>query len=102
MRRPRMTIQWFMVAVVFLAIFLWAGPVLVSEAVRRWRVCSVRAARYQAQARAGSLRATRLAARSMHRAAAFERSTAEEDARKAREYRRALLIPWEFWALGDP
>src|SRR4051794_16162495 len=101
MRMPRMNIQRFMVAVIFLAIFLWSGPILVPEVVRRWRLCDARAAHYEAEARAASLWAAQSAARSNNRAAAQLRSRADSCTRKSRQYRRALLIPWKFWSLGE-
>jgi hypothetical protein len=40
-----------MVAVIFLAILLWAGPIVVPDAVRRWTLCHAKSNRYQAEAR---------------------------------------------------
>ena len=66
MRLPRMNIQRFMVVVIFLAIVLWAGPILVPEAMRRWRHCDARAAENLAAARSLYIRATYFTARSSH------------------------------------
>ena len=53
----RIRIQSFMVAVVFLAIALWAGPILVPEFVRRWINCQRLAADYRREATAYAGRA---------------------------------------------
>jgi hypothetical protein len=96
-----MNIQRFMVAVIFLAIFFWSGSALVPEAVRRWRRCDARAAEYLAEARSLSLHAARFTALSRHYEAAWLRERAENYTKDSWKYRRALVIPWEFWSLGE-
>jgi len=95
-----MNIQRFMVALVFLAIVFWAGPVLLPEAVRRWNVCYRKAAYYQAEARSWHAEAIRRAVRSLPDEGRMTREVAEHYARAARRYRRSLVIPWDFWSLG--
>jgi len=95
-----MNIQRFMVALLFLAIAFWAGPVLLPEAVRRWKVCYRIADSYQAEARSWHAEASRRAARSLPDEGRMTREVAEYYERADRRYRRALMIPWEFWDLG--
>jgi hypothetical protein len=95
MRIRRISIQWLMVIIVFLALFLWAGPVVVPEAVRRWRRCHARAADYQAEA----ARHYAIAA-SRPFAADYMRERGDWYMEKSGRYRHALLIPWEFWNMG--
>jgi hypothetical protein len=101
MRLPAMKLQRFMVAVVFLAIALWAGPVVLPEFALRWARCHDRARVLQSDAVAWSWRAARLTAGANHRRAAIFQRKADLAAREARKYRRALYLPWECWALGD-
>jgi hypothetical protein len=101
MRIPRFSIQRFMVVVVVLSIFLWAGPVVVPEAVRRWRLCYARAADNQAEATRHYAIAARFQARSKPFAADHERERGDWYAEKSQRYRHALLIPWKFWSMGD-
>src|SRR5262249_5350456 len=101
MRAPRIKIQRFMVAVVFLAIFLWAGPIVVPEFVLRWKRCQELASTYSRDARAYSLRATRSPSRLNPRRAAMYQSKADDCEKASKKYRRALLIPWDCWSLGD-
>jgi hypothetical protein len=69
--------------------------------MRRWRLCDARAAEYLAVARSSSIKAAQYTAQSRHHEAGFLREVAHNYAREGRRYRRALLIPWEFWTLGD-
>jgi hypothetical protein len=95
-----MNIQRFMVALVFLAIALWAGLGVLPEAVRRWRVCYRVAAENQAEARSRHAEAALRSARSLPDEARMACEVAEDYERTAWKYRRALVIPWEFWSLG--
>src|SRR5215210_579357 len=100
MRLPRMNIQRSMLALVFIAIALWAVPVVLPEAVRRWKSCSAMADELEVGARSRHAEAARRAARSLPDEARMTREVAEDDEAAAWKYRRALLIPWEFWSLG--
>lgn len=100
MRLPRMNIQRSMLALVFVAIALWAVPVVLPEAVRRWRVCNAMADELEVEARSRHAEAVRRAARSLPDEARMTREVAEDYEAAAWKYRRALLIPWEFWPLG--
>ena len=100
MRRPRLNIQTFVVAVIFLAIASWAGPILVPEAVKRWKICEARADELLAESRSRDAEAARRAARSLHDEARMTRAVARDCERASWKYRRALLVPWEFWSLG--
>src|SRR3954447_24119356 len=101
MRPPAMSLQRSMVAVAFLAIALGAGRVVVPEFARRWARCQDHARVLQADAARYSARAARLTAgANPKRAPVFQRK-ADVAAREARQYRRALYLPWECWALGD-
>lgn len=101
MRLRRISIQWYMVSVVFLAIFLWAGPIVVPDVVRRWKNCERRYTIYQAEALSYSRFAASYAAKGEAEAAASCRWSADDRAMKSWKYRRALFVPWEFWSLGD-
>ena len=90
-----------MVSVVFFALFFWAGPVVVPETMRRWKVCQAKAAAYQRLAQTETVRAAKFAARYGQAEAAPGRRRAELYAEKSQRHRRALFIPWEFWSLGD-
>jgi hypothetical protein len=96
-----MNLQRQMVAIIFFAIFLWAVPVVVPDTVRRWRTCSARATKYQWKAQSEYLRAAGFAAQSKPRDAEICRRIADQYAKKSQEYRRSLLVPWEFWSMGD-
>ncbi len=100
MRLPRLTIQRSMLGLVFIAIALWAVPAVLPEAVRRWKVCYAMAAMHEAEAKSRHAEAARRAARSLPDEARMTRRVAEDCEKTARKYRRALLIPWEFWSLG--
>jgi type II secretory pathway component PulJ len=105
MRRPRMTIQNMMVAMVFLAILLWAGPVVVPELARRWTACRDAAARHAAEAawvKANLAKPWPNAINSAWKAkltSAWERDLVYHT-RMSREYRQALYLPWRFYSLG--
>src|SRR5262245_4845985 len=99
--RRRLTIQNQMVAMIFLAILLWAGPVLVPEAARRWAACRDAAARH---ATAAAWMTKNLASIRRRGDPARMREIWERElgyhTKMSREYRRALYLPWRFYALG--
>jgi hypothetical protein len=102
MRRLRMTIQNQMVAMIFLAIPLWAGPVLMPEAVRRWITCRDAAARHATEAawmkkNLASIRSRGDPARMRE---IWQRDL-DYHTSKSREYRQALYLPWRSYALGS-
>ena len=101
MRRVKISIQWLMVAIIFLAIAFWSGLILGPEFVRRWRTCSNRAANYQSEARWMYVRAAKLSASSRPGVAASFQQSGDGYSKKAQRYRRALLVPWETWSLGE-
>ena len=100
MRRPRWTLQWFMVVVVFAAVLLWGGPGF-GEIGRRWGNCRRIAGKNAASATANAFMASGLESRGQFVQAMRYRSMADRFADKARTYRRALWVPWEFWRLGN-
>jgi hypothetical protein len=100
MRIPRIGIQRFMVAVVFLAIFLWAGPVVVPDAVRRWRQCYDTATRYEVEAKFYYASAAKLQAMSRLSGANQERKRGDWYTEKSGRCRRSLLMPWELYDIS--
>ena len=107
MRRPRLTIQRWMVALVFVAIALWAATATGPDLVRRWTACRQEAA-WHAKIAAG-MRATKtLRAKTAASTGMPIRPFSRGWKRKldyhttmGRKYHRALYIPWEFYDLGD-
>jgi hypothetical protein len=100
-----MTIQNQMVAMIFLAILLWAGPVLVPEAVRRWSACRDAAARHATAAawmtkNLASIRPQRIDPDWKARLISSWERDLEYHTRMSREYHLALYLPWRFYALG--
>ncbi len=75
---------------------------MLPEAMRRWRVCyAASASRLEAEAQsrhAEALTASRPIA--LPDEARMTRKVAKAYEATAWKYRRALLIPWEFWSLG--
>ncbi len=98
MRLPKIKIQRFMVAVVFLAIGLWAGRILVPEMVVRWQNCHRAALMYQ---RVSSDQSKAASLCSNPARVTYYRAKADLYAQKSGKYRRALYVPWECWSLGD-
>jgi hypothetical protein len=88
------------VALVFFAIVLWAGPILVPEMVARWEKCQGLASTYKLQARAYSLKAARFTSSNPRRMALLHAKAADCE-KESQKYRRAFLIPWECWSLGQ-
>jgi len=101
MRRVKISIQWLMVAIIFLAIAFWSGPILAPEFVRRWRTCSNRAANYQSMARFWYIEAAKFSAYPKPEVGAGFQRRGDGYSKKAQRYRRALLVPWETWSLGE-
>jgi hypothetical protein len=100
-----MTIQNLMVAMIFLAILLWAGPVLVPEAARRWAACRDAAARHTTAAawmtrNLASIRSKTVDPDRKARMIALWESGLDYQTRLSQEYRRALYLPWRFYRLG--
>ena len=108
MRVPRIRIQSFMVVIVFLAIALWAGPIVVPEFARRWINCRQQAASYRRLATTYARMANKPVLPAIYAKAAVWnpwfaanfRKKADAAEKKAHAYRRALFIPWETWSAG--
>jgi hypothetical protein len=101
MRYPRLRIRRSVVVAIVIVLFLWPGPILAPEAVRRWRNCNNRARSCEYLARLQLEYAASHAARLKPGELAEYRQRAEGYAKIGRRYRRSLLLPWEFWSLGD-
>jgi hypothetical protein len=100
MRRPKIKIQRIMVAVVFFAIALWAGRILVPEMVVRWKNCQRSALFYQRLSGLYATQAAMFRSKNLDRVAESKARAASYE-KKSQKFRRALYIPWECWALGD-
>lgn len=101
MRWPRMNTQRWMVAIVFLAIFSWAGSIVGPVVVHRWSACRARADAYEAEARSSAALAVMYDGQSKPYQAGNLRERAHNYQKESQKYRRALVNPWEFWTLGD-
>jgi hypothetical protein len=96
-----MTIQGLMVAMIFLAIPLWAGPVLVPEAMRRWAACRDAAARHATAAGWMTKNLANIRSRGdLARMRKIWERELDYHTRMSREYQYALYIPWRFYRLG--
>jgi hypothetical protein len=91
MRRPKLKTQHYMVAIVFLAIFFWAAPVLIPDILRRWFACEERAAWHAKEAAALRARIAK----------SPEARELQYHTEKSQMYRSSLYIPWRFYTLGD-
>jgi hypothetical protein len=111
MRRPRVKIQWLMVAVIIAGILTWGIPPLIDETTRRFSNWRNRADFHKFMAAHYADLTKKLVALDPEPAAIAKRKLgliAEETARRARfhavktkEYTQILYRPWEFWSLGD-
>ena len=102
MGRPRLKIQWLMVAVIIAGILSWGMPSLVDESRRRYQNCQDRAAYHSAQ--------TSMLARWINGLAQQDPQDPEYadlkrrldfHVEKHREYSGAVYRPWRLWSLGE-
>jgi hypothetical protein len=107
-----MNLQKWMVAVVFLAILCWAGPVVVPDIQRRWDRCQQAAAQHAREATRLKANLAGLKVQMSRRPPNAQRKWEETltrvwerevdyHTRMSQNYVRALYIPWEFYRLGD-
>jgi hypothetical protein len=99
MRRPRLTIQRGMVALIFLAILLWALPVVGPDLVRRRVACRREAVRHAREAGWWTAAIPAMKAFKSPGSSAWARRRAAYHSRMSARYRRALYLPWEWYTL---
>jgi hypothetical protein len=90
-----------MVLIVFVAVLMWALAQTAPDLYRRWSACSMVAERHATKARNHAALAASFTQLGNAKRAAIEQKVADWHREKMQKFRHALLIPWEFYSLGQ-